>query len=251
VWVSSLWDGTVTRLDSATSQVVATIKLHLPFAVCTACQGAHDFLPDDVAVGAGAVWVASGRGALARIDSVTNKVETMIKLPGDTTGKVAVGRGAVWVTENVLGLYRIDPTTNHIAAKVTVDGGSTRRLAIDQVIVGDGDVYVQGAWARKSSDATGHNRYVVTSGTVVARIDPATNRSSLISAGGDLLAFDRGFLWLQQADGTKLMGVNPNTRQMIAAQRAPSGGRFIAVGEGAAWIVMPDGRLSKVALPTA
>jgi streptogramin lyase len=250
VWVSSFWDGNVTRIDPATSRVVTTIKLRLPFAVCTACQGARDFLPDDLAVGAGAIWVASGRGVLARIDPVTNKVATMIRLPGDTTGEVAVGKGAVWVTENVLGVYRVDPTTGHVTAKVTIHGGSARRIAIDHVIVGGGDVYVQGAWARKSTAAAGPDHFVAAHGAAVARIDPVTDQSSLITAAGDLMAFAKGRLWVQQANGIRLVGVDPNTSRVTATLTATPGGHFIAVGRGAAWIVLPDGMLSRMDLPT-
>jgi streptogramin lyase len=93
---------------------VASIQLRLPFAVCQSCPDVHDFVPWDVAVGEGAVWVSTGRGVLARIDRSTNAVGDIVRLPGDTTGEVAAGEGAVWVTENVPGLFRIDPSTNRV-----------------------------------------------------------------------------------------------------------------------------------------
>src|SRR5205823_2693051 len=73
VWVISFWDGTVSRIDPATSQVAATIKLRLPFAVGKNYPGSREFLPYDLAVGEGAVWVDSGRGVLARLDPATNQ----------------------------------------------------------------------------------------------------------------------------------------------------------------------------------
>ncbi len=60
----------VVRLDPGTGRVVARIKLGpLPFQVS---PGDRRFLPSLVAVGAGAGWVATGRGAVARIDLASN-----------------------------------------------------------------------------------------------------------------------------------------------------------------------------------
>jgi streptogramin lyase len=114
VWVVDFWGSKVTRFDPRTMHQVASIQLRLPFAVCQSCPDVHDFVPWDVAVGDGAVWVSTGRGVLARIDPSTNAVGDIVRLPGDTTGEVAAGEGAVWVTENVQGLFRIDPSTNRV-----------------------------------------------------------------------------------------------------------------------------------------
>ena len=253
VWVISFWNGTVTRIDPVTSQVVATIKLKLPFAVCETCPDPRDFLPYDVAVGEGAVWVDTGRGVLDRIDPGTNEVAAEIRLPGDSTGEVTVGEGAVWVTETVLGVYRIDPATNEITAKITTDDEQGRRLSVDQVTVGGGAVFVQGAWARKTTSPFGHVEYVLVSGAALARIDPASNRSVAIFPVGDeprFMAFDSAALWLWRLGGSTLERIDPQTGSVKATVDAPAGGHIVAVGQGYGWVAMPDGTLTRMSLPT-
>ena len=54
--------------------------------------------PVDVAVGAGAVWVANSRdGTVSRIDPQSKKVVATIHVGGSLRG-IAVGAGAVWVS---------------------------------------------------------------------------------------------------------------------------------------------------------
>lgn len=253
VWVISSWDDTVTRIDPASSQVVATIELELPFAVCESCPGPRDFLPYDVAVGEGAVWVDTARGVVARIDPATNDVAEMIRVPGDSTGELAVGGGSVWVTESVLGLYRIDPATNEISAKIAVDDDEGRRLAVDQVAAGGDAVFAQGAWARRTT-SLGHEVFVLADlGAAIARIDPATNQSTGQFPVGDqprLMAFESSTLWLWDWGGTSLERFDPDTGSVTATIEAPAGGYFIGVADGGAWVTWPDGGIGRVDLPT-
>ena len=115
IWVVHPDTDEVVRLDPGTGRVVARIKLDpLPFQV-----GAGDrrFLPSLVAVGAGAGWVATGRGAVARIDLASNRVECIQPdaTPSGMTlqpalGELAVGGGAVWVADRRGSLvYRLEP----------------------------------------------------------------------------------------------------------------------------------------------
>jgi hypothetical protein len=252
VWVISFWDDTVTRIDPATSHVVATIELELPFAVCENCPGPRDFLPYDVAVGEGAVWIDTARGVLARIDPATNRVENMIRLPAESPQDVAVGGGAVWVAMNLLGVYMIDSATDQVAARIVVDESPDRRLSVGQVVVGGGSVWVQGGWARKTTDSEGHEVYVSVPGAAIAKIDPFTDRSAALLPVGDtprLMAFDGGALWLWSG-GSSLERIDPTTGTETATVDAPAGGHFVTVGDGAAWVVVPDGSLKKVDLPT-
>ena len=76
VWVVHPDTDEVVRVAPGTGRVVARIRLGpLPFEI-----GAGDrrFLPSLVAVGAGAGWVASARGAVARIDAASNRVVAVI-----------------------------------------------------------------------------------------------------------------------------------------------------------------------------
>jgi YVTN family beta-propeller protein len=252
VWVISFWDDTVTLIDPATAQVVATIELQLPFAVCESCPGPRDFLPWDVAVGAGSVWVDTARGVLARIDPATNQVEDMIRLPDGAPEDVAVDDGGVWVGMALLGVYRIDPATDQVAARIAVDDPPDRRLQVGQVVVGNGSVWVQGGWGRKRTNSQGDEDYVSVPDAAIARIDPLTDQSVAVLPVGDsprLMAFDGGALWLW-SDGSSLDRIDPVNGTETASVDAPTGGHFIAVGEGAGWAAMPDGSLARVTLPT-
>ncbi len=254
VWVISFWDGTVTRIDPASSQVVATIELQLPFAVCENCPDPRDFLPLDVAVGDGAVWVDTARGVLARIDPATNQVEDMIRLPAEGPARVAVGEGAVWVGMDLFGVYRIDPATDRVAARIAIDDSPARRLGVGEVVVGEGSVWVEGAWARRTTDMQGNEEYVHAPGAAVARIDPSTDRAVAFLPVGDStrpMAFVGSALWLwSSSGGSSLEGIDPMTGAQMASVDAPAGGRFVAVGDGAGWAVLQDGSLVKVDLPT-
>ncbi len=80
VWVASLDGDSVTRIDPDTNRVVGE-----PIKVTD---------PSEVAVGAGAVWVAGS--AVTRIDPDTNRVVGEIASEAVPYG-LAVGEGEVWV----------------------------------------------------------------------------------------------------------------------------------------------------------
>ena len=247
----SFWDGTLTRIDPMTTRVAATIRLTLPFAVCTGCADAHDFLPFDLAVGQGSVWVDTARGVVARIDPSTNRVAGMIKLPAEEPADIAVGEGAVWVAMDLSGVYKIDPSNDHVAARIAVSGSNDRRLGVQEVVVGGGSIWAEGGWARKTGVIGGQSQYVVANGAAISRIDPQTDTSTaLFSVGGVQrgMAFDKSALWLSQ--GTTLERIDPRTGAVTGTVDAPSGGRFVAVGDGAGWAAMPNGSLERVNLPT-
>jgi hypothetical protein len=86
---------TVRRFDLRTLRVVRRLKLRPPtwFRFRD-----HAFLPEAVAVGDGAVWIVSDRGAVLRSDPPLRRVVATVRLPagafGDPVGGVAVGPGA-------------------------------------------------------------------------------------------------------------------------------------------------------------
>jgi len=83
VWVASLLDDSVWRLDPATDQLVARVRLSGPVR--------------GIAVGSGAVWVSSAKArAVYRIDLKTNRVVARIATAG-APGAIAAGAGGVYV----------------------------------------------------------------------------------------------------------------------------------------------------------
>lgn len=248
VWVRSFWDSTVSRIDPATNEVVATINLKLPFAVCESCPGGSDFHPYDMAVGEGALWVVTARGALARIDPATNRVAATIRLPGNSTGEIAVGEGAVWITEGVLGLYRLDPATNDITSRIAIDDPPERRLSVEGVAVGGGSVWAQGGWTQETTQSPGAMDYVEMGGNALVQIDPETNeavRVSEIDGFQSEMVFDRSSLWLLK--GRIVDEIDPATGRMVRSVKA-KGGRFLTIADGIGWVLRPNGTLTKVDL---
>ena len=99
VWVTNTRHGTVSRIDPATNRVKATIQVKA--------------LPAGVAVDKEAVWVAiTGDDSVSRIDPATNRV-TSIGV-GPRPQNVAVGAGAIWVTTGNNEGTRIDPADNRV-----------------------------------------------------------------------------------------------------------------------------------------
>lgn len=164
IYALDFWRGTVSQLDPHTLRPRATLRLVLPFEVVPG--GDDAFLPFDVVVGENAVWVSSGRGALARVDLGVGRLEAMVRLPGKATGELAASRRGVWVAESLLGIYRIDPATNRVSARIKI-GPRTRRFAVDRPVVGGGWVLAIGSRTRND---------VLTDERGFARIDPTRNR---------------------------------------------------------------------------
>ena len=108
VWVSSRSDGTVVRIDPATDRVVATIPVGQA--------------PGAVTVAGGIVWVALPEGGLGRIDPASNR-STVVRVPRCCAGELAAGEGALWVANHRDGtLVRVDPGTGRVAARILLPG---------------------------------------------------------------------------------------------------------------------------------
>jgi DNA-binding SARP family transcriptional activator len=84
VWVLNGTAASVTRIDPVQAGVMTTIPIGI------------ERVPRQLAVGAGAAWIADGDGTLARIDAGTNALTTKAVAP--SLYDVAVGARGVWVT---------------------------------------------------------------------------------------------------------------------------------------------------------
>ena len=94
VWVVNHRDDTVARIDPATNDVVAQIKLgeRGPNDLCGMCV-------ENVVVGDDAVWTANNEGrSVSRIDPKSNKVTATIDLPLRPWA-VSMGGGSVWASQ--------------------------------------------------------------------------------------------------------------------------------------------------------
>jgi YVTN family beta-propeller protein len=127
VWVSSsntlTGDYRLSRIDSASNRVVATVRLDL------GAQG--------LAVMDGSIWVANNLGGtVSRVSAATNRLVRVVHVGKDPVA-VATGDGSVWVANARDGtVSRIDPGRNRVVATIPV-GPSP-----DNIAVGAGRVWV-------------------------------------------------------------------------------------------------------------
>ncbi|MGH8935406.1 MAG: hypothetical protein ACRDXD_03915, partial [Acidimicrobiia bacterium] len=195
VWVAHYATGGVSRLDPASGRVEATVVPELPFDV-----GSHAdrrrFLPADLEVGFGSLWMSTFRGAVARIDAPTNAVETVIELRPKGPDQLAVGEGAVWVAEDVHGLTRIDPSTNQATTIGLEDLDHTAQLvAIDDH---EGMVWVAGNRLARTADGS----FLMEAGGYVSGDEyqvTAINPDTLAVLGG--VRFEEPLRWVGYLNG--------------------------------------------------
>jgi virginiamycin B lyase len=227
IWVAHPDTDEVVRLDPTTGQVVARIKLDpLPFQVAS---GDRRFLPSLVTVGAGAGWVATGRGAVARIDAASNRVVAVITLPPELPAGIAVAGGSVWVAAGGDGLARIEAATNRLIGTIRLD------LYAERVAVGRGALWVGGPTTDPIVEIAG----------AVARIDAATGRvQEIVPTGLPIgLAAAAGAVLVTEPDtvGGRLECIDPE-RLPAAMTLQPALGE-LAVGGGAVWVADRRGSL--------
>jgi virginiamycin B lyase len=182
--------------------------------------------PTRLAAAADAVWVLTpADNSLVRIDPATNQVVATIGV-GRAPSGLAVGAGAVWVSRRSDAVVvRVDPTANRVVATIPVGRAP-------------GSVTVAGGLV-----------WVALPGGGLGRIDPASNRSTLVPVArccdGELAA-GQGALWVaNHRDGT-LVRVDPATGRVAARVLLPETAdqqpHQVAVGDGAVWVTSASPR---------
>lgn len=108
LWAASPTDSLLHRIDPATNDIEATIKIP---------GGETEGLGPEV--GLGSVWVTHGSaGTVTRIDASTNERIVTIET-GAGAGRVAFGLGSVWVANYEAGtVSEIDPRTNEVVDQI-------------------------------------------------------------------------------------------------------------------------------------
>jgi YVTN family beta-propeller protein len=181
LWVNRTPDsqtGMVSRIDPATSQVTATVKVS-PAGVDTG--GGLD-----IGFGFGSVWAVNFKASsVSRIDTATNTVLATISTEtgtGSQPGGVAITPQAVWVAkhEPVGSIVKIDPSTNRIADEIR-DSGPSEAGGPPFIVAADGSVWGDGPGAVIRLDPVSDH--------VIAQIQPCGGN------GGFKLATDGVALW--------------------------------------------------------
>jgi hypothetical protein len=196
------------------------------------------FLPEAIAVGGGGVWVATGRGALARTDADLRRVEAMVRLPGDAFQAIAASHGAVWLSESLLGVYRISATKNDVVARIPI-GPADGRFDPVQVTVTDGHVLAIGQWTLAGTLANRNG---------LARLDARPNRVEAVTPlpGGQLTgAYGAGFVWIGRVNGTTLLQIDPRSGKTLRQLRVRVGSALAFAG-GGLWTLIGDGTIRRL-----
>jgi YVTN family beta-propeller protein len=183
--------------------------------------------PSAVAVGAGALWVATSDNSVSRIDLQNRSLRQTIQV-GGAPADVAVSNGAAWVANGLDGtVSRIDLEANRVVATTTVGNGPSG-IATD----------ARDVWVTNSADGT------------VARIDPDSGRltktlPAAVGAAGIAVGFGR--LWVLSPPSHSVAVLDPRSGQVIQRIGVGADPEAVAVGSGAVWVAnRADGTVSKI-----
>jgi streptogramin lyase len=262
VWVGT-GGGTLVRIDAASGRI-QTRLLREPLLQYGYVRA--------LAVGFGSVW-AGDRWELARVNPSTNRVR-LIEGVAWVPGQLGIGAGALWVADNERGIFRVDPRRLRVVARIPAAQGRPSALAagpagVWAVLVPPGPFApdatrvvrridlrtnrLRPPVARSKCDfalAVGPSAVWVSDlcAKTVTRIDARTGargRPIPVGEAAISLAVGQGSVWvLSQGDATVLR-VDPRTERIVA--RIPAPGISIAAGAGAVWVLsFGDGRFGYV-----
>jgi virginiamycin B lyase len=200
-WFLNCADGTLTRKDPKTGEVVKTIK-----------TGAAK-VKAGMALSPDSVWLFTDeKTTLSRIDPAENRIVGEMRLPAGCTS-IVFGEAALWATcpsENRV--LRIDPLLNVVTQRIEV--------AAEPVTIAAG----QGSlWAYCKKDGK------------VDRIDPKTNKVAksielgVPNADGDIVVAE-GSAWVTMP-GFPISRIDPKTDK-VAQQFVGEGGGLIQAASG-------------------
>ncbi len=204
---------------------------------------------NDVAVGAGGVWVARYLGeegyGIVRLNPETGADVATIPIAGELLFPVVADDAAVWVgvlDRGMASVARIDPGTNEVVATVPLTGlglpGPDAVRGIAELALGEGAVWVLiPEWSEPEGE--------ITDG-FVAKIDPASERVVAAASVGYSLWFGvgEGAVWAQSGPRGAVQ-IDPATVEVVGKPIEVEGGFApFGVGEGGVWFItdLPGGR---------
>lgn len=211
VWSSNAGSNSVSRIDSRTNQVVATVDV--------------GSAPGDIAIGSGPVWVALP--SLGQVVKVGTDEEAIVGAPIVISEEpiahmeLSVGAGALWVVARDEGLWRVG-LDDRVAVRIEgVEAPTDVAVKGDTVLVlsSDGLIY-------RLASATG--------GSVGDPLQvEATDDGEITLAGGSLWYFNVG--------GETLSRLDPSSGEVLDEIDPP--GRMVdfVIDPDVAWALSSDG----------
>ena len=206
IWVTSEPDGTLTRLDPESGEVVGR-----PHRLGAGISG--------VAVGAGSIWVSDPpHGQLLQIDPQSGEVVKRIDVAG-SPGAIAFGGGDVWVAdEDGAGVSAVDAASGRVERRGLAPRAAPLRLA-----VGAGGLWV--------SSASSGNVRRIDLGSL--RVDP----SIPVGRGPAGVTVAHGLVWVANSRGETVTRVDPSIHAVLG-DPIEVGGRpgGIDAGNSTVWV---------------
>jgi streptogramin lyase len=219
VWVTSERDGTLTRLDPETGEIVGK-----PRRLGRGVSG--------VAIGGNWTWVTNpGKGELLRLDSGNGRVLRRVPLKGEP-GPIALGGGRVWLADE--------------------DGRGVSAVNAEGAHLYRGGLPPQSPGLRLAWGANGLWVAIADAG-VIRRVDPATlaaGEAIRVGGGPAGITVAGGFVWVANARSGRVSKVDPSLGQVtpIDVGGHPGG---IDAGTSAVWVAnREDDTVSKIDLET-
>ena len=207
-----------------------------------------DSRPGAVAVGAGALWVASpADGIVLRLHPDTGEVQARIALPSGLGPPVSVlvAGGSVWVQTGfevpperavvTPRVVRIDPGTDQVVGTFAL--GHSEHVP---VVVGAGSV-----WSANAEIGVISERDPET-GRVVATVQGPPIPHALSYEDGALWVLGRGRADVEPPVPGELARIDPRTGSVTASTTIGESPRSLGVDEGATWVVSRPGTLFRV-----
>jgi YVTN family beta-propeller protein len=203
VWVTSEKDGTLTRLNPESGEVVLVRKLGAGIS--------------GVAIGSKWTWATnSRRGELLRLDPNTGKLLKTIAVPGEP-GPIALGGDRVWVAdEGGKGLTAVNAEAGAVYRRGLPPESSGLRLA----------------WG---ADAL----WVAVAGAnTTRRVDPTSLTGESIRVGGGPagITVAGGYVWVANSRSGTVTKVDPTLRTVVASISVDGHPGGIDGGTSAVWV---------------
>jgi YVTN family beta-propeller protein len=203
VWVTSEKDGTLTRLNPESGEVVLVRKLGVGIS--------------GVAIGSKWTWATnSRRGELLRLDPDTGKLLKTIAVPGEP-GPIALGGDRVWVAdEGGKGL-----------TAVNAEAGAVYRRGLPPKSPG-----LRLAWGAEAL-------WVAVSGAnTTRRVDPTSLTGESIRVGGGPagITVAGGYVWVANSRSGTVTKVDPTLRTVVASIPVDGHPGGIDGGTSAVWV---------------
>ena len=187
--------------------------------------------PRDVQAGFASIWVSNGPSrTVTRINPSTGAISATVTVP-DPASVLAIGADSVWLTSYPgNSLTRIDPTTNTVSGTISLAPGGLDPIGVTEF---DGYVWV----ANHDGNPTGS----------VAKIDPTTMQvvdlipvGTESTAGPTTIVSGAGSLWVNVANISGVVRIDPSTDQTIATIPVKGACAGMAANVHAVWVADVD-----------